>query len=542
MSLSVKIPTVSPASVLAGSSAPAADAGIRSVNMGRTVSRRGGQFGFDAAEVNRLNKDWRTSSVSVNHDLRNAIATVRDRARDLANNDGYAKNYLRQLKANVVGPYGFAARINPAERDKAFRQKAYDVRQRFYEWMEPDHCTLAGDRSFVDIQNLAVTSAGRDGEMAYRIIRNKSLKFGFALLPVQHELLDETYTEVLPGDRVVVLGVEYDRKTMRRLAYWFRDIPVQSQIYGLLNVGERYRIPAEELIFEFDDEYVNQARGISWMVQSMSDMRMLSKMEEATLVAARMRAMIGGFLKRVNNNMAAGYQGDGETPDGDFEMALENGVWKDLPPGYDIASPDTNFPAGVYPDFVMRNLQKQAAALGVAGSVHSGNYSDVNFSSERARQIAVRDNYMLIQEWFTRRFLNRVARIFMQEAQLTGALNIPLRDAERLTKVVWAGKRWAYVNPEQEVNANAMKFKMLQKSISQMINESDDQYEPEEVFAMIAQDMALAKEHGLQIVTDVKQPSAPPADAPGTPAQNGLHMFTTNGKKNGHHLPEEVLQ
>lgn len=540
MAISVKIPTVSLASAPAGTSAPAPDATIRSVNMSRSASRRGGRFGFDAAESNRLNKDWRTSSVSVNHDLRNAIAMVRDRSRDLANNDGYAKNYLRQLKTNVIGPYGFAARINPSVRDKAFRKKAYDVRQRFYEWMEPDFCTLSGDRSFVDIQTQGITSAGRDGEMAYRIIRDKGLKFGFALMPMQHELLDETYNEQLPGDRVVVLGVEYDRKTMRRLAYWFRDIPVQSQIYGLLTVGERVRIPADEVIFEFDDEYVNQARGISWMVQTMSDMRMLSKMEEATLVAARMRAMIGGFLKRVNNNMAgAGYQADGETADGDFEMALENGVWKDLPPGYDIASPDTNFPAGVYPDFVMRNLQKQSASLGVAGSVHSGNYSDVNFSSERARQIAVRDNYMLIQEWFTRRFLNRVSRIFMKEAQLTGALEIPLRDAQQLTKVVWAGKRWAYVNPEQEVNANAMRFQMRTKSVSQMIAESDDPYEPEEVFAMIEDDMRMAKEHGFEIVTDVKQPAPPPAEAPGAQQKNTLHMF---GKKNGHQLTSEVLQ
>ena len=107
-----------------------------------------------------------------------------------------------------------------------------------------------------------------------------------------------------------------------------------------------------------------------------------------------MRATFGGFLKRVGQNfVGAGYQGDQGTATGNYDMTLENGVWKELPIGYDIAYPDTDFPAGIYPDFVMRNLQKQSAGLGVAGSVHSGNYSDVNFSSERARQIAVRDNF-----------------------------------------------------------------------------------------------------------------------------------------------------
>lgn len=540
MPYSVKIPTaVQTASAAAPSQSVLADLAVPAA---RPVSRRGGRFGFDAAQSNRLNRDWRTSSVSINHDLRNAIPIVRDRARDLAANDGYAKNYLRQLKTNVVGPYGFAARIAPANRDKAFRQRAKDVRQRFYEWMEPDYCTLGGEHSFVDLQNLSITGAGRDGEFAYRIIRDKSLKYGFALLPMQHELLDETYTDVLSKDRAVVLGVEYDRQTMRKTAYWFRDIPIESQLYGLLNVGNRYRIPAEEIIFAFDDEFVNQMRGISWLVQSMSDMRMLSKLEEATLVAARMRATFGGFLKRVGQNfVGAGYQGDQEDSDGNYDMTLENGVWKELPIGYDIAFPDTDFPAGIYPDFVMRNLQKQSAGLGVAGSVHSGNYSDVNFSSERARQIAVRDNYMLTQEWFTRRFLSKVAKIFMAEAQLTGALDIRLSEAAELTKVVWAGKRWAYVNPEQEVNANAMRFQMRTKSVSQMINESDDPYEPEEVFAMIQDDMDMAKQHGFEIVTDVKQPTPPPAEPAKSGQKNGF-QFYGSGKKNGHHILTEELQ
>ena len=100
----------------------------------------------------------------------------------------------------------------------------------------------------------------------------------------------------------------------------------------------------------------------------------------------------------------------------------------------------------------------------------------------------------------------------MAEAQLTGALDIRISEAAELTKVVWAGKRWAYVNPEQEVNANAMRFQMRTKSVSQMINESDDPYEPEEVFAMIQDDMDMAKQHGFEIVTDVKQPTPPPAE------------------------------
>lgn len=511
---------------------------VRVAGPGRSVGATGshaGRFGYDAAKYNRTNADWRPSSYGHNHDLRNALTIARDKARDLAANDDYAKGYIRRLKADIIGPYGFTPKINPANRDVKFREKAKAVKDALYAWMEPENCSVSQDKSFVDLQNLTIVGAGRDGEFAYRIIRDKKLFCGIALQPMQVELLDETYNEVLSGDRIVILGVEYDRRTMRRLAYWFRDIPVEQQIYALTSLGgQRTRIPAEEVIFGFDDEYVNQARGISWMVQTMSSMRMLSKLEEATLVAARMRAMMGGFIK-TQPGASNQYVGDSINENGDYVMELENGIFKQLPPGTDIAYSDTNFPAGIYPDFVQRNLQKQSTGLGVAASIHSGNYSDVNFSSERARQTAVRDNHMLTQEWFIRRFLRPVTRAWFKEAMLTGAIDVSMREMEQFAKIVWHGRRWPYVNPEQEMNANAMKWDMKISSVSQMILESDTPYEPEEVFAMCAEDIKLAKQYELEIVTKA-QPVTPP-----DPAQNVVNQATSllNGARkngNGHHV------
>lgn len=475
---------------------------------------RKGKFGYNAAQNTRLNADWRTSSVGPNHDLRFALETVRNRARDLANNDDYAKGYLRQMEANVVGPFGFTPRINPSIRDPKFRENAKKIREKFFEWTDAKHCSVNGEDHFLDIQNLLIKYAARDGEFAVRIVRNKNMKFGFALQVLQVELLDEQYNEVLSNTRVVILGIEYDRRTYKKTAYYFRDIPVEDQVYGYTSAGtQRIRIPADEVIYGFHKEYENQSRGISWMVQTMSSMKMLSAYDEATLVNARMRAATGGFIE-VDKDAPGNVNefGDSEYENGDYAVEIENGTWKMLPKGTKASFADNDFPSAQYDMFTTANLRRQSVGLGVAGSVHSGNYSDVNFSSERARQIAIRDNYMLVQEWMIRRFFHKVGQIFLTEAALTGQISIPMQQQELYSQITWSGRRWAYVNPEQEEQANEKKWNMRTKSLTQIITESDGNLEPEEVFAQIADDIEMLKKYKLTVVTD-NQP------APTTPAE-----------------------
>lgn len=471
----------------------------------QTETRKQQRFGYDGARDTRFTSDWQLSTVSQSRDIRNALVKVRDRARDLVNNDDYAKGYIRQMKTNVVGAFGFSMKINPSVRDQAFRDNAERIKESYFDWCERENCSLAGDLRFLDMQHLAISGVARDGELCFRVIRNKNFKYGFMLEPLQVELLDESYTEILNANKVVVMGIEYDRNTWRKTAYYFRDIPIESQIYGYITTaGYRKRIPAEEIIFSFDAEYVKQMRGISWMVQSLNSMRQLSKYDEATLHNARVRATFGGFLN-TDKDAPNNYEGDSEDAQGNMQMELEDGVWKQLPPGVSAIFADNNFPSAQYESYTNSKLRRQSVGLGVAGSVHSGNYSDVNFSSERARQIAVRDNFMLAQEWFIGAFLEPIGKIFIKEAWLTGAINFPLSELDQYSKIIWKGRRWAYVNPEQEMRTNQMKWDMGVKSISEIIEESDGNLEPEEVFQQIAEDKKMAKKYGISITTNSKQ-------------------------------------
>jgi lambda family phage portal protein len=485
--------------------------------------RRPAARAFDAAKSDRLNADWKVSNVGPNYDLRNALSIVRDKARDLVANDDYAKGFIRQKKVNIVGPHGFSLKINPTLSDEKFRDNARRIQDKFRLWCESEYCTLSQEHEFVDVQNSLITYAARDGEFCVRIIRDKRMKFGFTqqILPI--ELLDETYIDTLDNNRVVILGIEYDRVSMRRLAYWFRDVPLEMQVYGATALARgRMRIPADEIIHGFDSEFENQARGISWMVQSMNSMRMLSKYDEATLIAARMRATVGGFITS-KGDLNPEFEGESEDEEGNKIFEVENGLFKTLPPNMEVAYSDNNFPSAQYEMYVQQNLRRQSVGLDVAGSVHSGNYKDVNFSSERARQIAVRDSYVVTQQWFIRKYLKRIGRIFMKEAYISGAITYPMAQEELYGYHVWSGRRWAYVNPQQEMAANAMKWSMGLKSISEMIMEGDGELEPQEVFAMIQADNKMAEKYGFQINGASKEANTitPPEDDPEDEPKDG---------------------
>ena len=61
---------------------------------------------YAAVNTGRLFADFTSSERSADSELRNAIKPLRNRSRDLAMNNEYARRYFELLKVNVVGEKG----------------------------------------------------------------------------------------------------------------------------------------------------------------------------------------------------------------------------------------------------------------------------------------------------------------------------------------------------------------------------------------------------------------------------------------------------
>lgn len=172
-----------------------------------------------------------------------------------------------------------------------------------------------------------------------------------------------------------------------------------------------------------------------------------------------------------------------------------------LPVGYKFAEWNPQFPQGEYQQFITTNLHIIASDLGVSYASLSGDLSQVNFSSIRAGVLPEQDFWMDVQEWLKDRFYSVVYRDWVEQAVLHKAIrigNTPLKleRIEQYEQAKYNGRRWKYVDPIKEVNAERLQHKGMLKSISQTIRERGD--DPEEVFKEIAEDIeCVAKEIGV---------------------------------------------
>ncbi len=470
-----------------------------------SVPARSGRRAYAAARLTNLTSDWIMSPVSADADLNAGMVPVRVRARDLAQNNDYAKAYLRALKKNVVGADGFTLQVKAVDHvtdpktgkasPKPDALANAILEQAFANWSKAGICEVSGRFSFRKVQELAIETAGRDGEVFLRIVRGKTArnKYGFALQLIEPDYVDETYNATLQNGSVIRLGVEIDL-WRRPVAYWIRKFTPGMDIYGApLAATERERIPSSDMIHFYDPERVDQTRGISWLVQSMIRMRHLGGYEEAAVVNARAGASKMGFYKP--GIAGEEYTGDATTDQGNPVSSVEPGVNEILPPGWEFIPYEPKYPDQQYDGFVKSTLRGMSAGLGVAFSSLSNDLSDVNFSSIRAGLIEERETWKSLQKLFVESVNDRVYSEWLLMVLTTGAVNLPLSRYEKFNVPKWTGRRWAWVDPLKDVEANRAAVAAGFKSATTVINEMGG--DREDVYQEIAQDQDYAKSLGL---------------------------------------------
>src|SRR3989337_2138713 len=66
---------------------------------------------YAAGNVGRLTADWVFLPTTADYDVRAGLAIVRARARELTQNDPYAKAFVLACRKNIVGAVGFQLQV-----------------------------------------------------------------------------------------------------------------------------------------------------------------------------------------------------------------------------------------------------------------------------------------------------------------------------------------------------------------------------------------------------------------------------------------------
>jgi len=423
---------------------------------------------YAAAQVNRLNAGWSTISGSANSDIHRSLDAVRARSRKLANDDEYVKKWISMVSTNVVGPDGFRFQSRVYDAPNSPDSLANDALEAGWEkWGKMGVCDASGRHSIVDLEQLAIKATARDGEYLFRWVRgaDSGNAWGLALQMLDVDRLDTQLNRpAAPTVNTVRMGIELNAYG-RAVAYHLKAAhpgDLYQQTSGVQG-NTHIRVLAADILHDFVADRPEQVRGMPWAHAAMIRLNNLGGYEEAAVIAARVGASKMGFFTTPDGQaevVSTGTNPDDGSESPGFAMDADPGTFQTLPEGVAFTPFDPDYPAAMYADFVKANLRGIASGLGVAYHALANDLEGVSFSSIRSGTLEERDVWMMLQRWFAQSFLDRVHAEFLRAGLAFGQITLPNGSALPLSKIDkfeahnWQGRRWEWVDPLKDIEAD----------------------------------------------------------------------------------------
>lgn len=476
---------------------------------------------YEAAKSNRLLADWIASATSSDADLRQDMVQLRARARDLAQNNVYARKFLKMVETNVVGERGVRLQMRVREAAKKNGEKgridqaANDlIEEAWRKWCRAGNCTVDGRLSWVDAQRLVARSVPRDGEIFVRKIVARGYMHGFAIQFIDPDHLDAEFNGRHTNGNEVRMGVEIDRGG-RPVAYHFWERHPNDYQFGVGTPrNERIRVPATDILHLYEPDRVDQTRGVPWMATAMLEAKMLGGYKEAEVVAARTAAAKMGFF--LPPEEGGDYSGDDKDELGNTITEAAPGTFETLPTGFKFESFDPQHPTTAYKDFVKGVLKGIASGLNVSYVSLASDLEGVTYSSIRQGALDERDHWRVIQCWLIEHFHVPIFEAWLLNALSAPAadngINLPADKFDKFNQPLFIPRGWQWVDPQKETDATLTAIDGGLTTLTKALAEKGDDLE--EVLRERASEKELAESLGVELGSPKPKASAQPPAAP----------------------------
>lgn len=452
------------------------------------------QRNYYGANTGRLFSDFISMSRSADSEIHPSLRILRDRCREISRNHPYAKRYLQIMSTNVVGANGITMQVRKRNEDNSLDVVGNRLIERaFSAWGRQGFCTVDGKLSWNQAQRLFIETLARDGEVLIKKIRNPAGNpFGFSLQFIEADYLDEEHNTRLENGNEVRMGVEIN-KAGKPLSYFlFEDHPHHDGNFGTYTKRKHNRVPADDIIHCFIQERAGQTRGVPFMSNVLSKIKMLDGYQEAELVAARVAASKMGFFTSPEGDGFVGDDYDQQAP----IMDASPGTFTQLPQGMSFQAFDPSHPTTAFADFEKAILRSIASGLGVSYVSLANNLEGVSYSSIRQGTIEDRDHFKMLQQFMIDHFVDAVYREWLMMAISVGRINLPMTKYDLFAdNVIYRPRGFAWVDPQKEINASVT---ALNNGILSL-QDIHSQYgrDTEEVFEQIDREGELADRYGI---------------------------------------------
>lgn len=479
---------------------------------------------FSASEVSRLTASFARGDIAINALLESGLYLMRSRSREWSRSTEEGRRFLSLCRNGIAGPDGMTLQMRCGDyiKDgKGWKWQLDDVANQAIElhwakWCKRGGgCDITGKYSFAQQLRMMAETAPRDGEFLVRRLRgDTSSPYRYSLQHLAIDRLDINY-RALGQDREVRMSVETDSSGKPTGYYLLERNPNDSTAMAS-QVAYRVRYDASDVFHGFVPLEAEQLRGVPWAHAVLMGADMLHGFEESAVVAARVGASHMGFYvpPEEQTGPSEGQLASGRTHEGQLLTDAEPGAFEELPPGYDFKSFDAKYPTQAFEPFVRSRKKAMSAGIDVAHHNLTGDMEGVNYSSARIAELAERDNWRGHQNWLIEQFAYPVFCDWLEMSLLAGAITLPNGSALPLSKlqkfldgVVFRGRGWTWVDPQNDVAANLAALGQGLTTRSQIVGSMGRNFEDN--VAELEQEARLVAAHGVRL-GPVDQPAAPP--------------------------------
>ncbi len=488
---------------------------------------------YKGAEVSRLTADWLASLAHPDDELRWNLRRLRARGRELARNNPVARQFLNMLAVNVVGPTGITLQSQVQNNDGKLNRAINDkIEAGWGEWgADP---TVGGRVSLTSFEHQLLRTIATEGEAFVRLWLGFDNRFGFALEAIDADQVDEMWNRAAQADsNEIRMGVEVDGYG-RPVAYHVWNKP-ESFFGSTYKPRVRERLEASQIIHIYDQERVNQTRGVLWFAPVMWSLKMLEGYSEAELVAARVSASKMGMFTRKAGETEVGTL-EPEPGSTAITMEANPGTFDFVPDGYELSTWNPDHPSTAFADFMKTKYREVATGLGASYNALANDLEGVNYSSMRSGLLIERERWRTVQHWWIRSFLRRVYGEWLNMALLSGALVLDSRDAKKFQAARWTPRGWPWVDPLKDAQAGVIGIQTGLTSRRKLLAEQG--LDLEEILQDLSEEAKLAEEYGVDISGPQPQPGPGAAAAGADEDGDG----DAPPRRNGHETREELVR
>ncbi|HEY4088811.1 MAG TPA: phage portal protein [Bryobacteraceae bacterium] len=361
-------------------------------------------------------------------------------------------------------------------------------------------------------------------------------------VPLQIDLLEPEQLAPwrMSGDmaspqNLVRASIEFNPIHERVAYHFYREHPGDSTLWP--NSWEITRVPAGEVLHVMEFIRGNQIRGLTKLAPILAALADVDGFDDAT----RFRQKLGAYLFAWRKTMTPDESNINLTGTAGADTAPQGAAYVEMQPGQlNILDSNINeefdFYAhpgveNTYKDFMRIQDQLLATAGRITYDMFTGDGSQANFSSQRARLVNLRRIWRQFQRSvLEHQFCRPILKPWLDAAALAGVIDA--RDYKKnqldYLNVEWLPQPWEYVDPVKDITALRMKVESAFMSREQAVSSFGD--DVQEVDQAIKRDhdreaqLGIVPVYGASRVTETVPPGdnedlaesepAPPATEP----------------------------